>query len=105
MKIGTKISKVESLLKSKPHLRNDDNMLLVNVWANELQERGVLPKSIKDYNFLALYGLGELSNAESIRRCRQKLQQENPELRGGNYKGRQMAIDDVIEELKNFDKI
>ncbi len=102
MKITTKIDKVRALLIEKPWLRDNDNMLLANIWDSELKEKKVGNQSDM---FLALYGMGKLSNAESIRRCRQKLQQENPELRGGNYKGRQMVIDDVIEELKNFDKI
>ena len=102
MKITTKIDKVRALLIEKPWLRNNDNMLLVHIWESELKEKGF---GYQNDMFLSLYGKGELSNAESIRRCRQKLQQENPELRGGNYKGRQMVIDDVIEELKNFDKI
>ena len=102
MKITTKIDKVRTLLIEKPWLRNNDNMLLAYIWESELKEKKV---GTQDDMFLAKYGMGKLSNAESIRRCRQKLQQENPELRGGNYKGRQMEIDDVIEELKNFDKI
>ncbi len=102
MKITSKIDKVRTLLIEKPWLRDNDNMLLAYIWESELKEKKV---STQNDMFLAMYGMGKLSNAESIRRCRQKLQQENPELRGGNYKGRQMAIDDVIEELKNFDKI
>lgn len=102
MKIGTKIGKVESLLQSKPHLKDNDNLLLANIWASEVEEMGIDPAKVSV--FLALYGLGYLSNAESIRRCRQKLQQENPELRGNNYKGRQISYDKVKDELKNLEQ-
>ena len=102
MKIGTKISKVESLLQSKPHLKDNDNLLLANIWESELKEMDIDPAKVSV--FLALYGLGHLSNAESIRRCRQKLQQENPELRGNNYKGRQISSDKVKDELKNWEQ-
>jgi hypothetical protein len=40
-------------------------------------------------DFLKLFSQGKLPHTESIRRCRQKLQEENPELRGLNYVQRQ----------------
>ena len=40
------------------------------------------PKGMTAYDFLRLYSEGRLTNAETIRRVRQKLQEENPDLRG-----------------------
>lgn len=76
--------KVNKLLKEFPHLRDDDNKLIANIWYNEVEN--ILEKSAE--NLLKIFARGELTSPESIRRMRQKLQEENKQYRGEKYKSR-----------------
>tara|TARA_Y100000004_G_scaffold94601_1_gene105994 strand:+ start:654 stop:962 length:309 start_codon:yes stop_codon:yes gene_type:complete len=78
--------KVEFLLINYPELRDDDFRLISNYFAFLMQDK-IDNMSAKD--FLKLFSQGKLPHTESIRRCRQKLQEENSELRGLNYVQRQ----------------
>ena len=42
---------------------------------------------------------GELPKLESIRRCRQKLQEENPDLRGENYEIKHTVVKQEVEDF------
>ena len=46
-------------------------------------------------DFLNSYARGEVSNAEGIRRARQKVQEQEKFLRGKNYKGRMAKEEEV----------
>jgi hypothetical protein len=85
--------KVKTLLEKHPHLRDSDEKLIANVWFAESQ--GVDDK----FKFLQLYAAGSLTNAESIRRCRQKIQEEFEHLRGTLYFKRQLNQDKIKQEL------
>jgi hypothetical protein len=85
--------KVKILLKENPHLRDSDERLIANIWFNE--SNGVDNK----HQFLLLYSQGKLTNAESIRRCRQKIQEECEHLRGTLYFKRQLNQDKIKQEL------
>jgi hypothetical protein len=85
--------KVKILLEENPHLRDSDERLIANIWFNE--SNGVDYK----YQFLLLYSQGKLTNAESIRRCRQKIQEECEHLRGTLYFKRQLNQDKIKQEL------
>ena len=81
MKISYIKSLVKEVLENYPETRDDDNKLLLKVWEIEKPE-------IKErfYTFFkAMLISGALSHFESIRRIRQKLQQEYPHLRGERY--------------------
>jgi len=85
--------KVKILLEENPHLRDSDERLIANIWFNE--SNGVDNK----YQFLLLYAQGKITNAESIRRCRQKIQEECEHLRGTLYCKRQLNQDKIKQEL------
>lgn len=74
--------RVELLLKENPHLRDDDNKLIANIWYNEVPQI----KNASALDFLNIFASGKLTSPESIRRMRQKLQESNEEYRGTNYK-------------------
>ena len=78
----TTIEKVEYYLQKYPETRDNDNILLAKIWWDEV------PTGSNIYHFFERLIDSELTNFESIRRCRQKLQEENPELRGAKYKKR-----------------
>ena len=89
---------IRDLLIKHPHLRDNDNKLLANVWF-----QSVIPLEEAWMDFLALIASGDLPSSESIRRCRQKLQELNPELRGELWDKRHQMQTQVKEELKEME--
>lgn len=89
---------VKSLLNKHPKLRDNDNKLLATVWYHKMEK---IEESVID--FLHILAEGELPSSESIRRCRQKLQELNPELRGELWSKRHKMQKQVIDELKEME--
>jgi hypothetical protein len=71
---------VQFLITKYPHLRDSDSKLIATVWHNQIKN-----KTMPVMEFLNLIADGKLVNPESIRRSRQLLQKNNPELRGTVY--------------------
>ena len=95
MKINKAREKVYKLLLNNGHLRNSDLKLIACIWYSEVPNINDLTA----YEFLQKFSNGELSNPESIRRSRQKVQEEIPALRGTNYKKRQLNQSNVKQQL------
>ncbi len=91
--------RVKALLVKHPHLRDSDNKLIATIWKRDLMNRKLNSNSITANTFLTFYSIGELTNAETIRRVRQKLQEENPELRGTVNEARQKEGEEVRREI------
>ena len=85
---------IKKILLQKPHLRDNDNKLIAAYWFRELRNKGIESETITALDFLHKYADNELTNAESIRRMRAKLQEENPNLRGRAYAIRKGKIQD-----------
>lgn len=96
MKIHNK-DVIIDLLTHKEHLRDNDQALIANIWWRELVTQGK-DKSTA-FEMLKVFSEGKLSNPESIRRSRQKIQEEQPELRGQSYRARHREQDNVKEQL------
>ena len=92
--------RVIKLLRENPHTRSNDEALTSNIWYQDLLKIGVTAENVSAYDLLKHLSQKKLTNAESIRRSRQKIQQENPELRGENYKPRQDNQEEIIDQLK-----
>lgn len=95
VQITTTKELVRRYLQRFPELRDNDNRLLANVWSKEVKALGIqsaefLLKALAD---------GKLTNPESIRRSRQQLQEQHPELRGELYKEKQAKQITVQKEL------
>tara|TARA_R110000737_G_scaffold83283_5_gene115755 strand:+ start:103 stop:417 length:315 start_codon:yes stop_codon:yes gene_type:complete len=99
MKIGTKKEMITDWLYSCPDLRDDDNWLVSDVWKHEI---GARLYNISGESVLYMIASGKLTSAESITRCRRKIQQENPSLRGQKYKARHKEQIEVKQELKDW---
>jgi hypothetical protein len=75
--------------------RDDDNILILAVW--DAQSKTDIP----DYNtFRNMLIQNKLSTPSSIIRCRCKLQQDNPELRGFLYEERKTQERLMRNQLK-----
>lgn len=89
--------KVRRFLEKTPHLRDNDNALVAYIWWDDYKELGENGNVLA---FLTLLSKGKLSNFESIRRCRQKLQELHPELRGDKYLERHKEAEVVKKDLQ-----
>ena len=83
---------VKELLINKPHLRDNDNMLICAYWWRELKRRKINPNEMNGLEFMQLFANNKLTNLKTIERMRRKLQQEHPELRGKLYIARKGII-------------
>ena len=92
--------RVKALLEKHPHLRDSDNKLIATVWKYDVIKMDLSHYRISGYDFLVLYAENKLTNAETIRRVRQKIQEENPDLRGTVNEARQEQGESVRKEIK-----
>lgn len=103
MKIKNTKKLISKLLMDKQHLRDDDRRLIATIWYKELQGSDLDPYKCSAINFLDLFVNKKITHPESIRRCRAKLQELHPELRGVNYHKRKgTSVKFVNEQLRNF---
>jgi hypothetical protein len=91
-------NRVKGLLTRFPNLRNSDNKLIATIWKRDLLNLNLDP-NMTAISFLYIYSKGQLTNAETIRRVRQKIQEENPDLRGTAYGERQKQGEEVRKEI------
>jgi hypothetical protein len=91
--------RVKSLLEKYPHLRDSDNKLIATIWKYDLLNMNTHSEEITGGQFLFLYAQNQLSNAETIRRVRQKIQEENHELRGSVEGLRKEEAEQVKKEI------
>ena len=80
--------KVKTLLEQNEKLRDDDYKLIATFYFYEAGGSEVL-KNKSALDFLKEFSEKKYSSSESIRRVRQKIQEENKHLRGASYKNRQ----------------
>lgn len=73
------IDKVLKLLNEDPRTRDSDELLTALIWYQETD------RTLTSFEWLLKYSKKEFTSAESIRRCRQKLQEDFPGLRGKSY--------------------
>jgi hypothetical protein len=77
-----------------PDLRDDDNRLCSNIWAEELGHIEGMTQETPIVEFLKLYASNKFTSAPSIKRARAKLQEECPEYRGKKYYLRKVTFQD-----------
>ncbi len=88
--------KVFSVLTDNPATRDDDRLLLQQIWLKESKAHTL-------EEFLMELVNGDLSNAESLTRMRRKIQEKHPALRGEKYDVRHGMEAVVCNQLTFFD--
>ena len=92
--------KVKNLLIQFPHLRDCDNKLIANIWHSQIGKEKA--KEYSAFDFLASFANGNYISPESIRRVRQKIQEQNPELQGKSYKKRKVKSEEFKKQINNI---
>ena len=85
---------IKNLLTKYPNLKDNDNKLIANYWNLELKNKNKDINILTASDLLSMYAQSQLTNAETIRRMRAKLQEEIPSLRGRAYELRKGTIQD-----------
>ncbi len=88
--------KVFSVLTDIPECRDDDKLLLAQIWQRETQASSV-------GDFFAELMSGKLSHAETITRMRRKLQEKHSSLRGEAWEVRHNMEGAMCTQLTFFD--
>jgi hypothetical protein len=92
---------IKIFLSKYESMRDNDNELIAYYYYKIMQTNG----KDKDYsamNFLGDYSKGMYPSAESIKRCRQKIQEQNTDLRGKNYKNRHELEQDFRTKINSI---
>lgn len=90
--------RVRFLLEKHPHLRDNDYRLYATFIAYEVGGSDNLNK-ISGYTLLTDIADGKYTHFESVRRCRAKLQEQVPELRGEVYLKRKRGGEDTSKSI------
>jgi len=91
---------VSAWLQKHPQTRDSDLKLIANVWADKIGWDNLDTMSARE--LLKLMVNGVLPSSETIRRTRQKLQEENQDLRGKSYRERQNRGSSFRNDIKNL---
>ena len=91
------IDEVEKFLTKYPVLRDNDEKLMANTWGIYIGEKDLNDMSAED--LLSALSHGTLPSYESISRCRRKLQEECPNLRGEKWYERHKRADNIRKEI------
>ena len=92
------LDKVVNLLTDHPSLRDSDERLIANIWYNYTKN----VNEIDAITLLSRFAEGKLPSYQSISRCRRKIQEEKPDLRGKKWAKRhskQQLVKDEIKEM------
>ena len=86
---------VEKFLTKYPELRDDDERLMANIWMSHIGNLEI--KNGRD--ILHMLAKHKLPSYESVSRCRRKIQEQNPKLRGEKWIGRQKRAKKIRKEI------
>jgi len=90
--------RVRLLLEKHPHLRDDDYKLYATFIAYEIGGKDKL-KQMSGYALLTDIADGKYVHFESVRRIRQKIQEQEPNLRGENYNKRRRGGEETSKRI------
>jgi hypothetical protein len=76
---------IKELLTDYPELRDSDKKLRWNIWSRSGFIRGTRVLAGSPFSFITEEDYMKAPNDETIRRCRQKIQELHPELRSSKF--------------------
>ena len=89
------IDEVKKLLTKYPSLRDNDDKLMANIWCNRIDNLDNETAT----NVLIMLAKRKLPSYESISRCRRKIQEKNPHLRGEKWNERHGRAKEIRREI------
>ena len=95
------IDEVEKFLTEYPVLRDDDRRLIVNLWTKRMGGSDVVDH-LEPNEILKIIASSEMPSPESITRCRRKLQEKHPMLRGEVWYQRHQRAKNIRKGINTF---
>jgi len=92
------LKKVKSLMIKDASFRDNDNLLIAEIWKQELESLNI-PFDSNINSFFDAYINKKITSAENIRRTRQLIEESYYFLRGSTYNKRHHRQQEVIEEI------
>ena len=102
-KIKNKKFVVKDILTRYPKARDNDSLLLAHVWVYQCGGK-VYAEDITMWDFVIDFIEKRFAEVEPITRCRRKLQEKHPELRGELWDKRHKLSESVKEEILTWDE-
>ena len=102
-KIKNKKFVVKDILTRYPKARDNDSLLLAHVWVYQCGGK-VYAEDITMWDFMMDFIDKRFAEVEPITRCRRKLQEKHPELRGELWDKRHKMSESVKEEILTWDE-
>ena len=99
------IQRVAAILLKHPETRDNDRMLCVYYWQQQLLDNGRNPSNMDMADFFMAYTFTDLSDAQTITRLKRKLQLERPQFRGNKWAERQAKQEQVKQDLGYVSKV
>ena len=99
------IQRVAAILLKHPETRDNDRMLCVYYWQQQLLDSGRNPNTMDIADFFMAYTFTDLSDAQTITRLRRKLQMERPQFRGQRWAEKQAKQEQVKQDLGYGQKV
>ena len=97
MKIKEISKRIKEILELQEEARDNDNLLISILWQKDIEK--IDPCLHELLSFFQLLENNALTSFESIRRCRQLLQETYPNLRGVSYEARHHKAIKVKKEI------
>ena len=94
-KLFSMSGEVTKLLTKYPSLRDNDDKLTANIWCNRIDDLDNETAT----NVLIMLADRKLPSYESVSRCRRKIQETNPHLRGKKWIQRQSRARKIRKEI------
>ena len=85
-----------------PDTKDNDLLLLANVWLKQLKAEGIDAKKLSALDFIVEFSKDRWINSESVTRCRRKIQEDMPQFRGKSWKSRHDIEGKIIDDLNKF---
>ena len=94
-KLFSMLDEVTKLLIKYPSLRDNDDKLMANIWCNRIDNLHTETAT----NVLIMLAKRKLPSYESISRCRRKIQEKTPHLRGEKWNERHGRAKEIRREI------
>ena len=95
-------TRVKHLLAESPRYRDNDQLLVARIWWEEMTAIGINPNVASAKQLMDLMVDNRLTQPDTIKRARRKVQEHFPNLRGIIRTHRMQKQDKVKENIRNL---
>ena len=93
---------VKKLLAESPRYRDNDKLLIVRIWWEEMKSKGIDPEKATARQLMDLMVDDRVTQPDTIKRARRKVQEHFPNLRGIIRTHRMQKQNKVKESIRNL---